>query len=132
MSEETVDFEIELENVEEVKAFFRRFGDKMDFAIYDSLMITANKEERILKGTMGFSDKTGHLRRSLFVTAVLNPLGIEMGSYAKYAPYVAYGHGTWIGGFWDDYVMEAVPRILDSIDRSLNRLIREADQEGGA
>ena len=129
MSEETVDFDIEIENLDEVKNVFKQFSREMVFRLFDSFGLTANREEKILKSTIGFRDRTGRLRRDLFVTAVLNPLGIEMGTHTPYAGYVAFGHGTWRGGFWDEYIMGAVPRILDSIDRVVRRLTKEYSTE---
>jgi len=130
MPEEVVEFGIEIENLEEVQGRMKNFSRQLEFRLYDSLLLTAEREEKILKSTPGFRDVTGHLRRSLYVTAVLNPIGIEMGSFASYAAYTAYPHGTWSGGWWDEYISGAVPRILDSIDRAVERLSREFNEEG--
>lgn len=117
----SLEFDIELENAEEVQRTLENIPAKMKFSLFDSMMILAQREENLFKATTGFRDRTGHLRRSLFVTAVLDPLGIEIGAIARYAPYVAFPHGTWLGGFWENYLVEGVPRMLDFIEQSLKR-----------
>lgn len=124
-----LEFTIEIENVEEVKKALDQFPIMFKREMYSGFQRIANKEERILKSTGGFDDRSGHLRRSLFVTATYNPLGIEMGSFAKYAKYVAEGHGTWRGNWWNTYLKGMTVRVVEEFERLLNRLVNKFNRE---
>ena len=96
-----LEIKIEIENANQFTQALKEFSPFMKNELYSGLVRIASKEEKILKSTTGFEDVTGKLRRTLFVTALVNPLGIEMGTYNPYAKYVAYPHGTWRGNFWE-------------------------------
>lgn len=91
--------------------------------LYYSLLRLVVKETKILKSEAVFTDRTGRLRRSLFVEATFRPLAIIAGSYHPYFKYVAYAHGTWPGGWWEDYKKKAKPRITKAIDKAIKRII---------
>jgi hypothetical protein len=126
----SLEVELITENAEEVKAAFERFGPALESSLFQAYERAAMSEEKNLKATIGFSDRTGRLRRSLYVVAVRYPLGLEFGSHLGYAVYVAMGHGTWLGGWWVQYLSEAVPRVLEAINSALERLTRKFSQEG--
>ena len=120
-----VEVTIDLENVEEFKAALREFGPMFKSEMYSGLQRIANKEERELKSTAYFNDITGRSRRSLFVTATYNPLGLEMGSWLPHMKYLAFGHGTWEGNWWTKYTKGMIPRVTEGISDILNRLVRK-------
>jgi len=124
-----VELTIEIENIEEFKHAIDKFGYMFKEDMYSGFQRMANKEERILKSTSGFQDRTGHLRRSLFVTATYNPLGLEMGTYSKYAKYVAEGHGTWRGNWWNTYIKGMTIRVVEGTERLLRRLVEKFNRE---
>lgn len=119
----TLDLTIEIENAEQVKAALKQFPSMLKEDLYRGFQRIANKEEKILKSTGGFSDRTGRLRRSLYVTATYIPLGLEMGSLARYAVYVAKGHGTWAGNWWNTYLKGMGPRVAEQVARVLKRVV---------
>ena len=120
-----LELEIKIENIEEFKQALRQFPYMFKEEMYSGFQRIASKEERILKSTGGFQDRTGRLRRSLFATATYRPLGLEMGSYSKYARYVAEGHGTWRGNWWNTYIKGMTPRVVEGVSRVLKRLVRK-------
>ena len=126
---EQLELTIEIENVEEFKKAIDRFGIMFKTEMYDGFQRIANKEDKILKSTGGFEDRTGKLRRSLFVTATYNPLGMEMGSMSKYAVYVAEGHGTWRGNWWNTYIKGMTIRVVEDVERVLKRLVDKFNRE---
>jgi len=120
-----LEISIVIENEEQLKQVLDSFSLEMEGEVYNSLLRTANKEEKILKSTARFTDRTGKGRRSLFVTATFNPLGIEGGSYNPYMKYVAKGHGTWRGNWWETYKKGAIPRIFKDIERAVNKVVKK-------
>ena len=126
---EQLELEINIENVEEFKKALEQFGLMFKNEMYEGFQRIANKEEKILKSTGGFQDRTGSLRRSLFVTATYNPLGMEMGSMSKYAIYTAEGHGTWKGSWWNSYLNGMVPRVVEEVEKVLKRLVNKFNRE---
>jgi hypothetical protein len=126
---EQLELTIEVDNIEEFKAALNKFGVMFKNEMYSGFQRIANKEEKKLKSTGGFKDRTGHLRRSLFATATYNPLGLEMGSMSKYAIYVAEGHGTWKGNWWNTYLRGMVPRVVEGVTYLLQRLVNKFNRE---
>ena len=120
----SVELEITLENKEQVKAALTQFPMELKQSVYTRFQRVANREEKILKSTTGFKDRTGHLRRSLAVVARWNPLSLEMGAYAWYAKYVAHGHGTWVGNWWNTYIRELMNRLPDDISQAVDRAVK--------
>jgi len=120
-----LELELKIENLEEFKQAINKFGPMLKEELYSGFQRIASKEERYLKATTGFRDRTGHLRRSLYVLATYNPLGLELGALAKYAVYVAQGHGTWRGNFWRTYLHEMTPRVAEALDRTIKRLVKK-------
>lgn len=121
----SLEITFKIENVEEVKRALDRFPVMFKNEMFRGFQRIASKEEKMLKGTSGFQDRTGHLRRSLFVTAMYKPLGLEMGSTSRYAGYVAKGHGTWKGNWWNMYIKDMTPRVVEGISRVLKRLVNK-------
>jgi len=128
MSEMNVELTIKIENAEEFRAAIKKFGPEMKDGLYRGFQRIASKEERILKSTGGFRDRTGHLRKSLYVLATYKPLGLEMGALAKYAYWVAEGHGTWKGNFWNTYLREMTPRVVEGVLRVLKRIVNKLNK----
>jgi len=126
---EQLELEINIENVEEFKKALEQFGLMFKNEMYSGFQRITNKEEKILKSTGGFQDRTGSLRRSLFVTATYNPLGMEMGSMSKYAVYVADGHGSWLGNWWKTYLIGMIPRVVEDVEKVLKRLVDKFNRE---
>ena len=117
--------EIKVKNIKGLLVPLEEFTPIMRRELYNSLLRIANKEERMLKSTLKFTDRTGKLRRSLFIVATFKPLGISGGSFNPYAIYVAYPHGTWSGSWWLSYKRRAIPRILNAIKGAANRIVRK-------
>ena len=126
---EQLELTIEIENAEEFKQALERFGVMFKTEMYSGFQRIANKEERILKSTGGFEDRTGRLRRSLFVVATYKPLGLEMGSTSNYAIYTARGHGTWMGSWWNTYIKGMTVRVVEGVERLLKRLVDKYNRE---
>jgi len=59
------------------------------------------------------------------MTATFNPLGIEGGSFSPYIKYVAWGHGTWKGNWWEGYKKEAKPRIFEAVKRAVEKIVKK-------
>lgn len=127
----SIEVELVMENNEDVKRALSEFGPELESELFGSYERLAMQEEKMLKSTTGFKDVTGRLRRSLFVVASRFPLGIEFGSYLSYSYYVAMGHGTWFGGWWVDYLSQAVPRVVDAVEKVLERLVGKYNAKGG-
>jgi len=125
MSESKLELTLEIENLVEFKTALNEFRPMLKDMLYRSFQRTANKEEQFLKSTAGFQDRTGHLRKSLYVLATFNPLGLELGALAKYAIYVAEGHGTWRGNWWRTYIRKMTPRVAQSVSDALKRVVRK-------
>jgi len=123
-SECNVELELKIENLEEFKQAIKSFSPMLKEGLYSGFQRIANKEEKILKSTAGFQDRTGHLRRSLYVLATYNPLGLEIGALAKYAYWVAFGHGTWRGNWWNSYLREMAPRVAEGVLGVLERTVK--------
>lgn len=117
------EMEIEFENADDIRNAIDKFGNDLEFGLYDGFIRASSREENILKSTTGFQDRTGHARRSLVVTAVLHPLGIEISALAKYSYWLEFGHGTWVGGWFREYLREAIPRIMRDVSNILNKLV---------
>lgn len=124
-----LEFEIKVENAGQFTQTMNSFSPYMKNELYSNFVRIASKEENILKGTTGFSDVTGKLRRDLFVTATIHPLGIEGGTFTPYGKYVEYPHGTWRGGFWSTYKNSALPRIFEGISRALNKIVDKFNKD---
>jgi len=126
MSEaERLELTLEIENLKEFKEAIDRFRPMLKNDLYTGFQRVAAKEDRILKGTTGFQDRTGHLRRTLYVLATFRPLGLEIGALAKYAYWVAMGHGTWKGNWWNTYLREMAPRVADALSKILDRIVKK-------
>ena len=125
MVEGGIEFDIKFENIKEVQDLLRQFPIEMKEEVFRSFQRTAAKQEKELKATTGFRDVTGKLRRTLFVVATYNPLGIEMGSWSDYAKYVAEGHGTWLGNWWETFKRRSIPEISISIEKALTRIVEK-------
>lgn len=120
----SVDIEFRVENAEEVKKALRSFPNELKESLYRSYLRSANKQEKILKATTGFRDRTGHLRRTLIATASYNPLAITIAALADYARYVAYGHGTWKGNWWLTFLRGAIPQIVGDAEKALEATVK--------
>ncbi len=129
MADNELEFDIKIENAEEFTQTMNSFSPYMQNELYGEFVRIASKEERTLKSTTGFSDVTGKLRRDLFVTATIHPLGIEGGTYTPYGKYVEYPHGTWRGGFFSNYKNSALPRIFEAIERAVNKIVGKFNKE---
>jgi len=120
-----LELEIKIENIEEFKQALRQFPYMFKEEMYSGFQRIASKENRILKSTGGFQDRTGRSRRSLFVTATYRPLGLEMGSFLKHMKWLAEGHGTWKGNWWTTYLRGMTPRVVEGVSRVLKRLVNK-------
>ena len=126
---EQLELEINIENVEEFKKALEQFGLMFKNEMYSGFQRIASKEDKILKSTGGFQDRTGRSRRSLFVVATYNPLGLEMGSFLPHMKYLADGHGSWIGNWWKGYLIGMVPRVVEDVEKVLKRLVNKFNKE---
>ena len=120
-----VNLEINIENLNQVKEAINQFPNELKESLYRRFQRVANREEKILKSTTGFQDRTGRLRRELMAVAKYNPLSIEIGTYNPYSPYVAYGHGSWRGGFWQEYIIGMASRLPNDLRESVDRAIND-------
>lgn len=127
-----VDMEVRLENLPEVVEAFKQFPVDMKNTMFRSLQISSNREEKILKSTTGFRDRTGHLRSTMAVVARYRPIGIDVDIFARYAKYVAHAHGTWRPRWWYEFVagfMERIPRgISSALERAVKKFNRETEE----
>lgn len=126
---EGLEMSIEIENIPEFKKAINDFGPMLKEDMYRSFQRTASKEDRILKSTSGFKDRTGRSRRSLFVTATWKPLGLEMGSFLPHMKYLAEGHGTWKGNWWATYLRGMTVRVVEDVSRALKRLVTKYNKK---
>jgi len=125
MARERIWMEVNLENLEEFKAALKEFSPELKDSMFMSFQRLASKLEREFKGTTGFKDKSGKLRRSIFCTATYEPLGLEYGALAPYAGYVEHGHGTWKGGWLRNMVVSKWAQINEAIKRALEKAIKK-------
>lgn len=123
MPEGGIDFEIHVDNLEEFKAALEAFPPMLQNDLYAGFQRIAAREEKILKGTAGFRDRTGRSRRSLYVVATWRPLGIEMGSWLPHMKWLAEGHGTWEGNWWAQFLRDMTPRVVESLQSLLKRVV---------
>ena len=129
MSEVNLELTIDIENLKNVQRALEQFPNELKNSMFRKMQVVSNREEKILKGTSGFKDRTGRSRRSLFVTATYNPVGIEMGSYIPHMVPLAFGHGTWAGGFWEEYIKGMARRLPEDIGSALERTIKEFERK---
>jgi hypothetical protein len=127
-----LEVDIKIINLDEVKRALKTFGVDMQNELLNALQPIASEEEKFLKSTSGFRDRTGHLRRSMYVTVLYNPPGIEVGVTSNYAVYVAMGHGSWRGNWWLTYLHSAVPRIIDGFEKAVNRMAVKFNRGGSS
>ena len=124
MVEMNLELSINMENLKQVEQALDQFPIELKEGMHRRMQQSANREEKILKSTTGFRDRTGRSRRSLFATATYNPIGIEIGSFLPHMVPLAYGHGTWLGGFWEEYIKGLAQRMPEDIKNMLERTIR--------
>lgn len=129
MANGELEIDIVIENVEQFTDQMKSFSPFMKNELYGRFIRIAGKEEKILKGTSDFQDVTGKLRREIYVTATVHPLGIEAACYTHYGVYVDRGHGTYRGGFWRNWKRTAVPRIFKNIERAVNDIVNKFNRQ---
>ena len=129
MSSMSVDLEINIENLNQVKDVLSQFPKELKGSLYTRFQRIANREEKILKSTSGFRDRTGRLRRELMAVAKYNPLSIEIGTYTPYGVYVAYPHGTWRPHWWQEYIKGMASRVPNDIKGVLERAVRDFNKK---
>jgi len=129
MVEMNVTLDINIENLNQVKEALSQFPNELKESLYTRYQRIANREEKILKSTVGFKDRTGRLRRELFVAVNYNPLSIEFGTWTPYSPYVAYGHGSFKGGFWQEYIIGMASRVPNDIKNVLERTVNDFNKK---
>ena len=121
-----VNLEINIENLNQVKEALNQFPIELKNSLYTRMQRIANREEKILKSTTGFQDRTGRLRRELMAVAKYNPLSVEIGTYTPYGTYVAYPHGrSWKPHWWQDYIVGMAFRVPEDIKGVLERTVRD-------
>lgn len=129
MSNMEVNMDIKIDNLNQVKEALNQFPKELNDSLFTRFQRIANREEKILKSTTGFNDRTGRLRKELMAVAKYNPLSIEIGTYTPYSSYVAYGHGTWRGGWWQEYIIGLSSRLPNDIKGALERTVRDFNKK---
>lgn len=124
-----VEIEVRLDNLPQIMDAFERFPEVMKDTMFRSLQRSANREEKILKSTREFKDRTGYLRRSMAVVARYKPVGIDVNVFAPYGVYVAHAHGTWRPRWWYRFVGGFMERIPRDISNALKRAIKKFNSE---
>lgn len=124
-----VNMEVNIENLNQVKEVLNQYPVELKESVYRKFQRSANREEKILKSTTGFKDKTGRLRRELMAVAKYNPLSIEIGTYTPYGTYVAFGHGTWRPTWWYNYLRGVSSRIPNDIKQALERSVKDFNEK---
>jgi len=127
----TLEIEFEIENITGVKEAFRQFHMELQESLYRRFQRMANREEKILKSTTGFKDRTGKLRKSLAVVARWKPLGLDVAAYAEYAYWVAHGHGTWKGNWWLTYIKGLMERLPNDATQAMARAVKSFNDKYG-
>lgn len=120
-----VNLEINVENLNQVKEALSQFPNELKDSLYRRFQRIANREEKTLKSTSGFQDRTGRLRRELMAVAKYNPLSIEIGTYTPYGIYVAYPHGTWKPIWWLDYIKGLSSRLPNDLREAVDRAVKD-------
>jgi hypothetical protein len=132
MSEECdVDFDLRVENVQEVLRILDGFPEYVHDELYTSMERIASEKERELKQMAGWTDRTGHFRRSLYVAPTFDPIGIEFGSFAAYGFWVANPHGTWSPTWWEEWIEICVRQMEDRLLGALDKIIKKFNTEYG-
>lgn len=119
------DIGLKVENEAQFKKVLAMWPDELRESLFRSMQLTANFMEKEIKITVGFQDRTGHLRRSIYVDALYNPLGIDVGVKAKYAIYTEQGHGTWKGGWFTREMIRIMPLVQKKIEHGLEEAIKK-------
>jgi len=121
----TLETIITIDNMSEVKEYLDQFPPILKEEVFRSFQRLAFTKDKELKASADFNDRTGRSRRSLFVVATYNPLGLEMGSYLPHMKYLAYGHGTWRGGWWEKWKRQSTAQIVERITNTVKRAVNK-------
>ena len=127
----SVEIELRLENSEEIQMYLERFPRKAQVELGRAIDKDVPRLEKELKGRGAFHDRTGKLRRALYVITRIDPIGIIFGADTPYASYVAFGHGTWTPTWFVEFIEYAAQEVVRILDEALTSLLeKESKGEG--
>lgn len=123
-SDMNMEIEVRLDNLDEIRDALNRFPEEMTNSMYRRLQRSAAREEKILKSTREFKDRTGYLRNTMAVVATYRPIGIYANIFAWYAKYVAHAHGTWNPRWWYEFIGGFMTRIPKDLSKALEEVVK--------